>query len=96
MSHPVFENFSNVIIYLDHIVILGEDKQSHDNWLEKVLQRIRQARLSLNRKKCSFTQNRISFLGYIIEDGTVKPDPERCALIKSFPCLLYTSPSPRD
>ena len=85
LMHKIFENFSNVIIYLDDIVIFGEDKQSHDDCLEKVLQRIRQAGLSLNRKKCSFTQNKISFLGYIIENGTVKPDPERCAPIKSFP-----------
>ena len=64
----------NVLVYLDDVLVFEETQEIHDSCLEEVFKRILVAGLSLNEKKCSFNQNKISFLGYEIFDGTIKPD----------------------
>jgi len=81
----LFRNLENVIIYIDDLLIFGKTKEEHDNTLTEVLKRIEGANLSLNKNKCQFTQQKISFLGYLIESGTVRPDPSRIGPILDFP-----------
>jgi len=84
LMERIFSGFDNIVIYLDDLVVFGEDKEDHDSALEKILTRIREVGLSLNLKKCSFSQDKIKFLGYLIEDGTIKPDPARVEPVKTF------------
>jgi len=81
----VFEGFDNVIVYLDDVVVFSESEAEHDEILKQVFNRIRDVGLSLNKRKCVFRQNKISFLGYTIENGTMRPDESRFEPIQSFP-----------
>ena len=54
-------------------------------FLKRNLTRIKDAGLSLNKKKCVFSTRNVSFLGYFVENGTIRPDPSRLELISSFP-----------
>ena len=40
--------------------------------------------MTLNRKKCEFRTNRISFFGVIFSDSGISPDPEKVKAIKEF------------
>ena len=35
--------------------------------------------------KCQFLQNKIEFLGFIIENGTIKPSPNKKTAVSKFP-----------
>ncbi len=85
LMKEVLKNIENVIIYLDDLLVYGKTQKEHDNALEKVLKRILDVGLSLNMKKCAFLKEKISFLGYQIENGQVKPDSDRCEPILRFP-----------
>lgn len=81
----IFKDIPNCVIYLDDILVYGSDKASHDAALLNVLNLIREHGLGLNRKKCSFNLNSIDFLGFFIENGTLKPSENRISALINFP-----------
>lgn len=84
MSH-VFEGIDGICVYLDDVLIHARTIEEHDIILRKVFERIRAFNLSLNRKKCSFYKDSVSFLGFLIRNGKVQPDPDRTEAISRFP-----------
>lgn len=63
--------------YIDDLAILGFDFNHHMSNIEKVLSRIEKINMKLKPSKCFFAMNKIKFLGYEIEQGKIKPDPDR-------------------
>ena len=81
----IFKGIDNIIVYLDDVLIYGRDKEQHDKTLESVLQRVKDHNLSLNMRKCEFEKRSTVFLGHLIEDGAVRPDPDRLKPLHDFP-----------
>jgi hypothetical protein len=54
------------IAYLDDILIYSEDEVTHTLYVEKVLERLRQAGLYIDIKKSKFYVNQTKYLGYIL------------------------------
>ena len=63
--------------YLDNITICGKDQADHDANLEKFMLAAKEVNLSYNEEKCEFSTRRLSLLGSVIENGEIKPDPDR-------------------
>ena len=82
---PEFDPY--VFGYLDDIVIVSADFESHRYWLEKVLTRLREAGLMVNFKKCEFGCKEVIYLGLLLDNQGLRPDPERIA-----PILKQTAP----
>lgn len=57
----------NAINFMDDICVTGPDLESHIQTLKKVLNKLQSAGLRLNADKCSFFQDKISYLGYVID-----------------------------
>lgn len=72
------------IAYLDDILIFSADKQSHTQHIQQVLERMRSAELYANPAKCTFYQDQVEFLGYIISREGVSMDPRRVDTIASW------------
>ena len=85
VMHAIFERVPNVLIYIDDLLIFAPDKETHDQTLRKVLTLIRDHGLGLNKKKCSFHLSSVDFLGFHVEDGTVKPAADRLESLINFP-----------
>ena len=62
---------------VDDILIWGKDIAEHDKRLKQVLDRIRGYGMKLNRSKCEFRKNSISYVGHVLTGQGVKPDPEK-------------------
>ena len=69
----------------DDIIVWGASKEEHDQRLRSCLSRIRQSGLKLNRNKCIFTAESLTFLGHIISADGVKPDPTKVNAITNMP-----------
>ena len=54
------------IIYLDNILIFSNNPKSHTSHIKQVLDRLRKAELFVNLKKCSFYQDEVEFLGFVV------------------------------
>jgi len=73
------------LIYLDDIVIYGASLEDHNKRLEEVLQRLRENKLKLQPDKCEFLRKETVYLGHIISENGILPDPSKLVAIKDFP-----------
>ena len=62
--------------YIDDIIIFGRTTAEHDKNLEQVLKKLNEANLRLNIQKCVFAVPEITFLGFLVSHGCIKPDPK--------------------
>ena len=73
------------LVYLDDIVIYGSSLKEHNKRLEEVLLRLREANLKLQPDKCEFLRKEVNYLGHIISEDGIAPDPGKLQAIKDFP-----------
>ena len=78
------QGLEGVEVFMDDILVHGATEAEHDSRLEKVMQRIAGAGLKLNREKCLFKQKEIRFLGHIIDQSGVRPDPDKVKAIQQL------------
>ena len=72
------------VVYLDDILIFSRTPEEHQRHLELVLERLRQAELYANVRKCSFFQDELEFLGFIVNKDGIQMDPSRVEAIKAW------------
>src|SRR3984957_16312710 len=74
-----------VLVYLDNVIIYSKTFKEHLQHLTKVLDRIRNANLSLKAEKCNFIATELQFLGHVVGKDGVKPDPEKVEKMMNYP-----------
>lgn len=73
-----------IVVYMDDILVHTQDRVLHDKILTEVLKRLQDNDLFLRPSKCTFYQDSIEFLGFIISKGKVEMDPSKVAAIKEW------------
>ena len=63
-------------IIVDDLVVWERNDEEHDKRLEQVLERALKSGLKLNRKKCKFSVNRITYVGHIFSSNGLESNPE--------------------
>lgn len=79
------QGLEGVEIFMDDILVYGATEKEHDCRLEKVMQRIEAAGLKLNREKCSIRRSQLRFLGHLIDQSGIRPDPDKVEAIQQLP-----------
>ena len=74
-----------VIPYLDNITICGKDQADHDTNLDLFMKAPRKTNLKFNNSKSVFSTRRLPILGYAVEEGTIRPDPDRLKPLLELP-----------
>ena len=77
--------WSLCLIYLDDVIVFSHDFDEHIDRLDKVLTQIGAAGLKLKPNKCVFFAPKVSFLGHIVSQDGVSPDPDNIAKIANWP-----------
>jgi hypothetical protein len=72
----LLEGLDGTMCLIDDILIFGKDQAEHDQRLEAVLQRLRDAHVTLN-DKCEFSKQELKYVGHIISADGIRPDPEK-------------------
>ncbi|XP_048484046.1 uncharacterized protein LOC125490066 [Plutella xylostella] len=72
-------------VYLDDIVVYSHDLNSHINNLKSVFERLRNFNLKLQPGKCEFLRTEVAYLGHIIGEHGVKPNPEKIKAVSEYP-----------
>lgn len=73
----MLEGLEGVRCYVDNVVIWGSTLQEHHETLAKVLQRVHENGLKLNRSKCHLGVHEVTFLGDKLSAQGVEPDKDR-------------------
>lgn len=76
---------NTLVIYMDDIIIPSQDEDERVEKLRRVLNVASDFGLELNFKKCQFLKEKIEFLGYVIQGGTIKPSPTKVVAVQRFP-----------
>ena len=76
---------TEVLAYLDDCILFGSSNEQHFKTLEEVLERFKQAGLKLKPRKCQLFKNEILYLGFLIDERGVRPNPEATRKIKELP-----------
>ena len=71
--------------YLDDILMFSETAEEHEKHIKEVFRRLREHKLKLKLPKCAFFQTETEYLGFQIETGGIKPNPEKVKAISKMP-----------
>lgn len=66
-----------VFVYIDDLLIVAPDFDTHMERLEIVAKNLRRANLTINVEKSKLCMKTIKYLGHIVGNGEIKPDPKR-------------------
>lgn len=74
---------SEMLVYLDDLILLGKDIGHHDTIVRRALSKLRSANLKVKLEKCRMLQQEVEYLGHIVSRDGVKPQPDKVKAIKN-------------
>ncbi|WJZ99942.1 hypothetical protein VitviT2T_018347 [Vitis vinifera] len=75
----------DVEVYVDDMIVKSRGRSDHLAALERFFERIRQFRLRLNPKKCTFGVTSGKLLGYMVNERGIEVDPDKIRAILDIP-----------
>ena len=75
-------NLKICFVYLDDVIIFSDTFQEHLDRIDKVFKRFREAGLKLAPKKCSFFMRRVKYVGHIVSEHGIEPDPDKIEKVR--------------
>ena len=70
--------------YIDNIIVHSKLWTDHPGHVREVLQRIKEAGLTVKARKCQFGTDSCVYLGHKVGNGTVRPEDAKIASIKAL------------
>ena len=77
--------WNSFLVYLDDIIVLGKTFEDHLKHLAQVFQRLREANLKLQIKKCNLCKQSVQFLGHVVSSEGVAADPVKIEKVVNWP-----------
>ena len=85
------EGLEGILNIADDILIYGvgdspeQVNADHDRQLEALLQRCRECGIAMNRDKLKLCLKRVKFMGHMLTDHRLEPDPDRIEAVLDMP-----------
>ena len=81
--NEIFVGFEYVRAYIDDLLIITKgDLEDHLEKVEQVLHKLQEKGLKVNANKCSFAQDKLEYLGYLITRKGIKPIAKKIEAMK--------------
>lgn len=74
-----------VFCYVDDVIVVSEDYETHLLLLNRLHQRIKEANLTINFEKSNFFRKSLKYLGYIVDECGLRTDPSKVRAVIDFP-----------
>ncbi|XP_053698732.1 uncharacterized protein K02A2.6-like [Sabethes cyaneus] len=71
--------------YLDDIIVGGRNEEEHWENLKALFERLQEFGFTIRLEKCSFGSRQIEYLGHLMDQHGVRPDPAKVAAIRQMP-----------
>ncbi|GBG84053.1 hypothetical protein CBR_g37929 [Chara braunii] len=72
-----------VIVYMDDILVYSSSYEGHVQHIEWTLHALRDAGFKVAFEKCQFFLTTISFLGHVVTDQGLRPEPQKVAAVRN-------------
>jgi transposase InsO family protein len=73
------------VVYLDDILVFSKTPTEHLHHLNLVFQKLKQDRWYVNKDKLELFLKKVYFLGYVVSDKGLHPDPDRVKALMDLP-----------
>ena len=73
----LLEGLEGVEVIMDDMLVWGENNEQHNERLIKLLERLRAIGLQLNKDKCKTGLTETPYIGHLLSEQGVKPDPSK-------------------
>ena len=86
----ILEALEGVVCQMDDILVFGSNQAEHDSRLVAVMERLEENQVTLNSEKCELGKRSVKFLGHIVDQEGIRPDPQKTAAILEMetPCNI--------
>ena len=81
--------WTNCLVYFDDIIVIVKTFLEHLTNLTQILNRLREAGLKLQPKKCCLCSQQVEFLGHIVSPEGVSKDPKKIEKVANWPVPTY-------
>ena len=84
------EGLDNIALEADDIMIFGcgdthkDAEADHDEAMVALLERARQKNLKLNKNQFNFKEKQVTYMGHLLTDHGIKPDPQKITAIQDM------------
>lgn len=82
--HAIFEHIPGVTTMMDDVIVWGSTREEHDTRVRQMLERTRSVNLKLNRDKCELAVKSLTFIGDVVSEKGVSPDPRKTSAIANM------------
>lgn len=72
------------VIYMDDILVFSTSLEEHINSLRSIFNTLRKAKLKIQIDKCNFLKKETQFLGHVLTNKGIKPNPEKIRIIQNL------------
>ncbi|XP_015118746.1 uncharacterized protein LOC107042262 [Diachasma alloeum] len=79
------EMYPHVFVNLDDIIIVSSTFEENLKWLGKVVDKLRDHGLSINREKSVFCRSEVKYLGFVVNSEELQVDPDKISAVVEFP-----------
>lgn len=73
------------LVYMDDVLVFAKTKEEAFQNLEQVLSALSEAGFTVNWKKCTFLKSSVEYLGYVVGNNSVKPNPGKIKALANAP-----------
>ena len=73
------------LIFLDDVIVFSRTFEEHIERLAQVFAKLRENNLKLSPKKCCFFQRKVSYVGHVVSEQGIEPDPRKIEKVKQWP-----------
>ena len=74
-----------VVVYFDNILVYSRSTEKNLSHLREVLAVLKENKLYVNLKKCSFMTKKLLFLGFVVSGDGIQVDEEKIKVIWEWP-----------
>lgn len=74
-----------VVVFLDHLLIMGHSEKEHRDILQEVLQHLRENDLQVQHSKCEFSKTQVDYLSHILDKQVIHPSKDEVRAIQEAP-----------
>uniref|UniRef100_A0A5S6Q2I3 RNA-directed DNA polymerase n=2 Tax=Trichuris muris TaxID=70415 RepID=A0A5S6Q2I3_TRIMR len=77
--------WNTCLVYLDDIIVFSRTAEEHVEHLSQVLNRLQKAGLKPNASKCKLFCKEVRYLGHIVSEKGIEPDPSLTEKMRTYP-----------